>query len=155
MNSEIKRALAISRASRNNILKIIETHSTDDLNKIPEGFNNNLVWNFGHIIVTQQLLSYGMGGLELNLDMGIVNKFRKGSKPTSPISSEEIDFLKENLFPLVDKLEEDLEKGKFENFKTYATSYGFELNNIQDAIAFNNAHEGMHLGYMLALKRSI
>ncbi|WP_020528013.1 DinB family protein [Flexithrix dorotheae] len=154
MNLEINKALAISRASRNNILKIIESHSIDDLNKIPEGFNNNLVWNFGHIIVTQQLLTYGLAGLELNLDMGIVNKFRKGSKPTSPISSEEVDFLKEKLFPLVDKLEEDLGKKIFENFKTYPTSYGYELNSIQEAIAFNNTHEGMHLGYMLALKRA-
>ncbi|MGB5463369.1 MAG: DinB family protein, partial [Aureibaculum sp.] len=29
------------------------------------------------------------------------------------------------------------------------------LNNIQDAIEFNNFHEGIHLGYILALKKLV
>jgi len=29
------------------------------------------------------------------------------------------------------------------------------LRNVEDAIAFNNFHEGIHLGYILALKKSL
>jgi hypothetical protein len=30
----------------------------EQLNTIPEGYNNNLIWNIAHIIVVQQMLVY-------------------------------------------------------------------------------------------------
>ena len=35
----------IWETSRNIYLKIIENYTLEQLNKIPEGFSNNLVWN--------------------------------------------------------------------------------------------------------------
>ena len=49
--------LDIIKQTRANIIKMTEAQSLEMLNQIPEGFNNNLVWNLGHVIVTQQLLS--------------------------------------------------------------------------------------------------
>ncbi|MBD1422623.1 DinB family protein [Sphingobacterium chuzhouense] len=40
--------------SRGIYLSYFENYSLDQLNKIPNGFNNNLIWNIGHIIVTRQ-----------------------------------------------------------------------------------------------------
>jgi len=37
---------------------MITPFSLEQLNKIPEGFNNNLIWNIAHCVVTQQLLCY-------------------------------------------------------------------------------------------------
>ena len=50
-------------------------------------------------------------------------------------------------------LKADYEKGLFKDFKPYATSFGMELAAIEDAILFNNAHEAMHLGTMLAIRK--
>ena len=34
----------------------IENLPLSELNKVPDGFNNNIIWNIAHVIVTQQLL---------------------------------------------------------------------------------------------------
>ena len=38
--------------------KYLKSMSLKELNTIPKGFNNNIIWNIGHIVVTQQLLAY-------------------------------------------------------------------------------------------------
>lgn len=60
MNSTFK----IWKTSRNLYLDFFEKYTLDQLNKIPEGFNNNLIWNIGHEIVAQQALIYKSSGLE-------------------------------------------------------------------------------------------
>ena len=45
----------------------LENYSLEQLNKIPTGFSNNLIWNLGHIIVSQQGLVYRLSGLPINV----------------------------------------------------------------------------------------
>jgi hypothetical protein len=54
-----------------------------------------------------------------------------------------------------DRLDRDYQEGIFRHYVPYKTSYGVELNNIDDAIIFNNIHEGLHLGYMMAMVKSL
>ena len=42
--------------TRKFLLKITEDLTIEQLNKIPEGFKNNIAWNLTHLLVTQQLL---------------------------------------------------------------------------------------------------
>jgi hypothetical protein len=51
----------IWETSRKKYLELIENYSLEQLNKIPQGFSNNLVWNLGHIIVSQQGLVSSFG----------------------------------------------------------------------------------------------
>jgi len=37
------------RQTRKNILSVIEAYDKEQLNYIPEGFNNNLIWNLGRL----------------------------------------------------------------------------------------------------------
>jgi len=143
------------RATRKNVLKIIQQHDLEALNLIPPGFNNNLIWNAGHIIATQQLLTYGLSGLPTVIHKDYIEKYRKGTKPTDSVNNTEYESLKELLFTAIDKTEEDYKAGKFENFKTYETSFGVTLNNIEEAIVFNNIHEGMHLGNIISMKKLV
>ena len=46
------------RRNRELFLDLVNSLSVDQLNKIPEGFNNNIAWNFGHIVITTQALCY-------------------------------------------------------------------------------------------------
>src|SRR5690606_6624868 len=90
--------------TRKNFLNALSGLSIEQLNFIPEGFNNNIIWNFGHVVVTQQLLCYQMAGLELKVEPELTAKYRKGTKPEGLISEEELQKLKELAFPLLEEL---------------------------------------------------
>ncbi|WP_236974339.1 DinB family protein [Membranihabitans maritimus] len=143
--------------TRKTILRILDGLTMDQLNIIPEGFNNNIAWNFAHLVVTQQLICYYFSGLPLEINKDLVNKYRKGSTPSEsqPMSREEWEYFKNLFLSNVQTTKEDYQKGKFENYKSYTTSLELTINTIEDAINFNNVHEGLHLGYILALKRVI
>tara|TARA_R110002050_G_scaffold94765_1_gene197050 strand:+ start:28699 stop:29163 length:465 start_codon:yes stop_codon:yes gene_type:complete len=136
--------------------KYLENNSLEDLNKIPEGFNNNIIWNIGHIVVTQQLLVYKLSGLPMAVNDDLINKYRKDSKPGAFVSQEEVDEIKTLLLASAEKLEADYKSGIFKNYQEYTVSTtGNTLKNIDDALQFILFHEGMHLGYVLALVRAV
>lgn len=140
---------------RKNILNEVTDLSTEQLNHIPEEFNNSIIWNLAHVVVTQQLLMYGMSGLELPIPPAIVGKFRKGTKPSTPATAEEIQEIK-NLFAItLARSKTDYDSGLFSEYKSYQTSFGVTLQSIEDAIRFNNVHEGMHLGYVIAMAKLV
>lgn len=145
----------ILKKSRLLILKIIENSSIDQLNKIPEGFKNNIIWNIAHLVVTQQLLCYKFSGLDCLVSEEMISKFKKGTVPSYTVNSEEFEIIKAQFIELPKQLEEDYKKGIFKTYSEYTTSVNIELNNIHDAIEFNSYHEGIHLGVILQLLKFI
>src|SRR5436190_9594372 len=69
------------RRNRELFLQLINRLSIEQLNKIPEGFNNNIAWNFGHIIASTQSLCYVRSEVKPDLDIRFRTKYQKGSKP--------------------------------------------------------------------------
>lgn len=135
---------------------IIESYALEDLNKIPKGFNNNIIWNIGHIVVTQQLLVYKLSGLPMLVNDALVEKYKKGSKPESNLTQEEVNELKDLLFSTIDKTKADYAKNVFKDFTPYTvTTTGNTLSSIDEAFNFVLFHEGLHFGYVLALLRAI
>ncbi len=147
--------IEITRTNRRLLQNILENYSLEQLNKVPEGFRNNLIWNIAHVVVTQQLLMYKLSGLSMMIDDAMVNAYKKGSKTEGMVTQEEVDKVKALLFSTLDQTEKDFEAGIFKGFKEYPTSTGFVLKSIDDAMNFNNFHEGIHLGYILALKKAL
>ncbi|WP_405208701.1 DinB family protein [Aquimarina sp. LLG6339-5] len=147
--------LEITRTNRKLLAKIMDNFSLEDLNKVPEGFNNNLIWNIAHVVVTQQLLTYKLSGLPMMISDEMIVKYRKGTKTEGLVSKEEVEKVKELLFTTIDKTEKDIDGNTFKGYQEYPTSTGFVLKSVVDAINFNNFHEGIHLGYILALKKSL
>ena len=136
--------------------KYIDNNSLEDLNKIPEGFNNNIIWNIGHIVVTAQLLAYKLSGLPMMVSDDLVNKYRKDTKPEGAISQAEVDEIKALLFSTIEQLEADYKSGIFKTYNAYTVSTtGNTLTNIDEALQFILFHEAMHLGYILALVRAV
>lgn len=151
----MKNHFAILRTTRNNILNSITKLSVEQLNKIPEGYNNNIIWNVAHVVVTQQLLIYKLSGVLPKLEDPFIDRFKKGTEPSGKIDNEEIEEINTLLVKTVDWLEEDYAKGVFKTFNEYSTSYGYALNSTNDAILFNNVHEGLHFGYIMAMKKLV
>jgi hypothetical protein len=141
--------------NRKHYLTLIENYSLAQLNKIPEGFSNNLAWNLGHIIVSQQGLIYRLSGLPMYISDEMRNTYMNGTKPTGTTTQAEIDELKALLFSLIQKTKEDYANGKFVSYNEYTTGTGYHLANLQDAFEFNNYHEGLHFGFMMNIRKFI
>ena len=150
----MKAQFEILKSTRNNFSKLISSFSLEELNVVPEGFNNSLAWNYAHSVVTLQLLVYGLSGNEMKVSKELVDKFRKGTK-ASPVSQAELEELKVLAISTIDDLEKDYVSGLFTEYKEYPTSYGYVLTSVESAISFNNIHEGVHFGYALAMKKSL
>ncbi len=147
--------LNILKATRKNILKAIDGLSLEALNTIPAGFNNNIIWNMTHVVVTQQLLCYKLSGNKMRIPNEIVAAYKIGTKPSGPVSAADVAQTIAWLSDSINWIEEDLDSEIFKEFKPYPTSYGFTLTSIEDAVTFNNVHEGMHLGWIGAIKKSL
>ena len=146
-------ALDITRTSRKMIAPFLENYTLEQLNAIPEGFSNNLIWNIAHVIVTQQLLVYKLSGLAMNISDEMVEKYRKGTKPEHQATQAEVDEIKSLLFRTIDQTAVDIDAKIFENFTEYPTSTGFVLKSAEDAMVFNNFHEGLHIGILISIRK--
>ena len=127
----------------------------DELNKIPVGFNNNIIWNIAHVIVTQQLLVYRNSQLPMEVSEDLISKYKKGTKAEFIVSQQEVDEIRNLLFSTLDKIIEDYNCGVFKNYDEYTVSTKSTLTSAKDALEFNNFHEGIHLGYIMALIKSM
>ncbi|MCF7566905.1 DinB family protein [Sabulilitoribacter arenilitoris] len=136
--------------------KIIDDNSLEDLNKIPKGFNNNIIWNIAHIVVSEQLLAYKLSGLPSILSDDMINKYRKDTKPEADATQEEVNKIKRLLFSTLENTKADYNNGVFKTYNAYTVSTtGNTLNNINEALQFILVHEGIHYGYILALLKAI
>ena len=129
--------------------------STAQLNEVPEGFNNNIIWNLAHLVAAQQGICYLRAGLETVVDKEFYLSYTGGTKPDGIVSEEEINHIKTLLISTLDQFKIDYHNQIFDNYKGWTTRYGVGLNNIDDATMFLPFHEGLHLGYIMALKRVI
>ncbi len=148
-------AFDISLKNRAFLKSLIENHSLKDLNTVPEGFNNNIIWNIAHTIAVQQSLVYKLSGLPALISEDMIDRFKKGTKPERDLSQAEVDEIKGLLFSTIEKTKEDYENEIFQNYHQYTVTTKNTLTNVLEAIEFNNYHEGIHLGYILALKKSL
>ncbi|MCF6295653.1 MAG: DinB family protein [Flavobacteriaceae bacterium] len=148
-------AFDITLKNRIILKSFLENFTLSQLNKIPKGFSNNIIWNIAHTIVTQQLLVYNLSGLPIIISEEMIESYRKGTKPERDLTQAEVDEVKRLLFSTIEKTKEDYNNGVFKTYNEYTVSTKSTLTNVEEAIAFNNFHEGIHLGYILALKKSL
>lgn len=147
--------LEITKTSRNMVSKLIQGFTLEQLNKVPEGFKNNLIWNVAHIVVTQQLLVYKLAGLPVMVSDELIEKYKKGTKTEHEASQEEVDEILSLLHTTIAQTEKDIENNLFQNFTKYPTSTGFVLKTNQDSMEFNNFHEGLHIGVIMAIRKLV
>ena len=143
------------KRSREIYASYIENYTLEQLNLIPDGLRNNLIWNIGHIIVPQQRLAYLLSENETLLTEEFTNKYVNGTIPDGKTTQEEVDEIKRLLFSTIEQTILDYEKGKFENYTETQTRTGFLLTNFEEGMLFNHYHEGVHLGFMMKIKRFI
>lgn len=151
MNRQIERIKKI----RAFLIDSISDLSVDTLNEIPSGFNNNIIWNLGHLIAAQQGACYIRAGVKPAVDEKYVTLYKSGTKPDQYVTGNEAEIIKELLISSLDLLETDYQNNVFANYPSWVTRYGAELSNIDDALQFLLFHEGLHSGSIIALKKLV
>src|ERR1700738_3800864 len=143
------------RETRSFLLEQLKDLTTEQFNQTAEGFNNNIIWNLGHMIAVQQGICYKRAGLPTLISDDFWQRFKSGSKPQGIISDHEIVSIKQSLIITLDQLETDYNKQVFGNYTTWVTRNGMELASIEDGIKFLSFHEGLHSAVIMAIKRSV
>ena len=63
--------------------------------------------------------------------------------------------MKELLISLIEKTKTDFYNGKFVKFNEKMTGTGFHLDSLKEALEFNNYHAGLHLGFMINIRKFV
>lgn len=151
----MEKAFDITLTGRKVLSQFLENYTLEQLNKIPPGFNNNLIWNIAHIIVVQQMLVYKLSGLPMMISDEMAAKYQKGTRPERDLTQEEVDEIKALLFITIDQTQQDHINKIFETYRPFANNLGFTLRNVEDAISFNYYHEAMHTGMMMSIRKFV
>jgi hypothetical protein len=151
----IDKQLDILRQPRLKILSILDGFSLEQLNTIPTGYNNNIIWNLGHMVAAQQGVCYKRAGVGTRISDGFFQSYKPDSKPDGFVDAAGFEEIKSLLTTSLDDLKQDLEKEIFGNYPAWTTRYGVEITSIEDAIAFLPFHEGLHIGYIMAMRKLV
>lgn len=153
--ADISYSLEVLRVTRTNVINFIDGLSYEELITVPKGFNNSILWNAVHSLAVQQILCYKLSGLALHIPNKFVEGFAKGADGKGVISKADLSEYKGLLIATIELLNQDFSEDKFIEFTEYTTSYNITLKSVEDVINFNNTHEGLHFGYMMALKKAL
>lgn len=141
--------------NRKLLYKILDSTPREQLLEIPTEFHNNIWWNIAHVVATQQILVYKFSELKVRIPEQVIEKFKKGTVPDGTATDEEFKEIGNFLISTAEWMKEDYERGLFKDFKEYTTSLNVTLKNVEDAMAFNVFHEGLHLGAILGLQKVV
>jgi len=148
-------SMSITLQSRKAVKKIMDSLSAEQLNLIPAGFKNNIIWNCAHIISIQQTLIYGLGNQTFLVSEDQINEFTIGTTPTTRYGTPFIDHIKGQLVTTFAQTIEDVRANKFNDFRPFTTALRFEITDIESALAFNQYHEALHMGYIMGLRKFV
>jgi hypothetical protein len=151
MNPQIEKI----RKARTSFLEQLEDLTIDQFNQIPRGFQNNISWNMGHMIVVQQQICYQQSGLPMSINNDFVKKFGPGSKPQASIDVIEIVTIKQLLVTTLEQLETDSESQIFSNYKAWTTRFGSRVASIDHGLEFLSFHEKLHAEIIIAMKTMV
>ena len=143
--------------TRQKFIELIDSLSVEQLNKVPAGFNNNIIWNFGHIVVSTQTLVYVRTGIKADTSWVKYNEdYRKDTKPTRFVEQAEIDELKEIAIHSIEQITKDYEDGLFGEITSFSTAtYGYPMDTVEEVIALTSGHDNVHYGYALAQRKLV
>ncbi len=145
-----------SKSIRSRIVPLYQSLNIEQLNKIPDGFRNNLAWHLGHIVVTVPVLCYVRTGVKPEKEIPYLDQYKNGSVPESFIEQTEIDYFLNKLLPSIEAIENDYAAGIFKEVKPYSTmTFGVEMNDIETCFACCSQHDVLHYGHIQAMRKLI
>lgn len=90
------------KTTRLHLLQLIAELSTDQLNEVPAGFNNNIIWNVAHLAAATQGVCYLRADIKMRLDESFYAQYKPGTKPEGFIDTDNIAHIKAVLLSSLD-----------------------------------------------------
>lgn len=142
-------------AIRNLTIKAVKDISEQTLDIVPEGFNNSLRWNLGHIYLVQEKFAFHFAGEPVQLPESFERLFARGTKPADwkeepPTLEVLLEMLAEQPKRIQNVLQSRLDEPVT---PPYTTGSGVQLSTIGEFLSFTLYHEGMHFDTIKLLKR--
>ncbi|MFT4092359.1 MAG: DinB family protein [Niabella sp.] len=138
-------SIDIINSVRSKATAIVSETSIDDLNQIPEGFNNNMAWNFGHLVVSGYSLVFRVTRVDPDFEIPYFDKYKKGSRPEAPVSKEEITALISLSGVFAQSVKDALNANRFTEIAPYTTgTFGLPITNIENMLATVALHDTVH-----------
>lgn len=138
--------------ARDRTLQLLEAITEEAADVLLPGYNNTLRWHLGHIATVHENLCLRRTGETFELPDNYPALFANGTKPaewneTPPSLATLRTLLAEQPARLKDKLASRLDGRLPEPFRG--------LETVAGIVGFSIAHEGIHTGYMMSMRRGI
>ena len=141
--------------TRQKLIAGIEDLNADQLNHIPQGFKNNIIWHLGHLISAQQGLCYLRANVPMRVATPIREEYAPGTKPERFIGNEEIAEIKELLISTLHQLQADVDNNYFAGYTPWVNRHDIELNTVNDVLCYLPFHDGLHADRITVYKKLI
>ncbi|MBB3113719.1 putative damage-inducible protein DinB [Paenibacillus phyllosphaerae] len=142
---------------RDNTIKQVKGISEEEARTVPRGFNNNMLWNLGHILLVHEKFSFALTNEKMELPKHFAELFASGTKPEQ--WGTQVPGLDEMLLLLakqIERIEQTLRHRLEEELEQpFVTSAGLELLAVKECLSFCLYHEGMHVATIKAIKQQL
>lgn len=145
-----------ARVARGYMNKRVEGLSEEQLRAVPDSAENNILWNVGHIVLSNYRLLYRPAGATVPVPSTWDGWFLPGTSPenwgdSGPSTADVLkEFAAQN-----DRIQSDFAAGLFKTYKPFTLKSGSALSSLEEALAFNLMHEGIHIGAIIALRQQL
>lgn len=143
------------RATRQYLLQHLQDLTEAQWLQVPDKAGHNILWNAGHVVYSEIHLTYDRCGLPWGVPKTYEALFKGGSSPKDWQSTPSIDEVLGHLKNGPDHLYAAYSTGKMDKYEPIELVKGYSLVNIEDALAFNCMHEGVHNGMIMELRKLV
>lgn len=149
--------ISVLRGCRAAIHKIAADLSPEQMLAVPDGFDNNIAWNIGHIIIATESILYKRAGVPVTVSDEMVAMYKPGTSPADWSANPDTNELLDMLMNYQQKLEDDYAAGLFEgrSVETLTSSTGIVVDDFDGSLVFDVYHHSQHYGMIMALNNFV
>lgn len=152
MNKRLEVLFEQLRTYRNELLDLVGDVSEEAAEAIPNGWNNNIRWNLGHIYLDQYLWIRALTKEDVPVSMSFNDWFGFGTSPKqftqeTPSFQELIMLLKNQPYEIKERYKDRLEE------PFIPTEMG--MHTIEQVLIRTIFHEGLHIGAIQGIKKGL
>lgn len=152
-NDTMSGSLKLFQFWRNVAIKTIEKSSVEQAAINPDGFNNNIHWNSGHIVANMDEKLHVYVGQDRELDERYYDAFLNGTSPNQWQNKDVPSFheVVQNL-----KKQEQTIQSNFEKIRNEPLTADFRgIESGEELLQFLVVHESLHIGVIKGIQYAL